>query len=157
MAKKSKRRRKQPPKRYGKLVSKMKEGGLLGEGHKILYEPKGQAKMSEVILDFIKPYTEHARTDNAYESLLVLAMIAWNVAMLPESDRKAMIDRAVASLNLPSAERKELEALMVDMVERKNKHFADRRRVITGHQLTKTKNGFDLSVASSVDIDADKQ
>lgn len=106
--------------------------------------------MSEVILDFVEPYTEHAETYKALNSLLMLAIIAWNTALLPRNEHKGMIDRPIADLSLPRAERKELRGLMADLIERKNKYFADYTRPIMDYQLTEAKNGYHLSIASSL-------
>ncbi|MFC1714268.1 hypothetical protein ACFL6S_11410 [Candidatus Poribacteria bacterium] len=145
---KKKRRRRQPQSKYGKLVHKMKEGGLLNEGQKVLYEPKGEVKMSAVILDFIEPYAKHAKTPEAYQSLIMIAIVAWNAALLSENKRKDMIDIPIKSLSGP--DRKEMRKLLEGLVERKNKRFADYKRPIMDYQLTETKDGISLSVASSL-------
>src|SRR4051812_46828121 len=56
-------------------------------GSKVVYEPAGREKMSEVLEDFIEPYRDMADGENALRKLLTLALLAWNAALLPEDRR----------------------------------------------------------------------
>ncbi len=149
---KKRKRRKQPPKRYAKIISKMKEKGTF-DGRKILYEPKGEVKMSEVMIDFIDPYTTHTETYDAYNKLVMLAIMAWNAALLPRNERKTLLDRSISKMPISRTEKKELRRLLGVLIERKDKHFADYTRTIMDYQITETKNNFHLSIASSLAID----
>lgn len=53
---------------------------------KIVISSTGEAKMSEVLTDFIAPYRQEVDTEEAYQRLLELAVTAWNTALLPESE-----------------------------------------------------------------------
>ena len=154
MAKKRKKRkrRKQPPKKYAQIVSKMKKKGTF-DVQKVLYEPKGEVKMSAIVLDFVEPYAKHTKTPEAYQTLIRIAMIAWNVALLPETEHEAMIDIPITNQHLSRADRKEIRNLLEGLIERKNKHFADYNRAIMDYQLAETKDGITLSIASSLAVD----
>lgn len=55
--------------------------------HKFVIEPPGQIKMSDVLLDFVAPYRHFVNTIEAYRKLLLVAVIAWNAALLPECEQ----------------------------------------------------------------------
>lgn len=46
--------------------------------------------MSEVLLEFLAPYRHEAQDDAALERLIALAVVAWNVSLLPESEQEAL-------------------------------------------------------------------
>ena len=53
------------------------ERGTVG-GEKIVISPPGEAKMSDVLTDFVAPYRTEVDTEVAYQRLLELAIMAWN-------------------------------------------------------------------------------
>ncbi len=44
-----------------------------------------------------------------------------------------------------------MRGIIEELIERKNKHFAEHTRTIMDYQVTETRNGFHLSVASTLD------
>ena len=46
--------------------------------------------MSEVLLDFIEPYTEEAQSEDEFRSLITMGLVAWNTALF---QRKATSKR----------------------------------------------------------------
>jgi len=108
--------------------------------------------MSDVLDEFIEPYGDMADTDDAYENLLRLGMLAWNAALLPAERRQAMIDETIeagfstASRSIQALAREVVEAL----VRRKLEHFAANQRMIISFKLSHTKDGLHLSVASTL-------
>ena len=72
-------------------------GPAIPPGTQVLYEPAGREKMSEVLEDFVEPYRDLADTDDAFRKLLNLGMLAWNAALMPEDQRRAMIDEMLAA------------------------------------------------------------
>lgn len=59
-------------------------------GIKVVYEPAGHEKMSDVLDDFIEPYSDVADTEDAYRKLLMLGQMAWNTALLPDDERQVV-------------------------------------------------------------------
>ena len=47
--------------------------------------------------DFVEPYRDSADTYDAYRKLLSVALVAWNAALLPEDQRRAMIAEMIAA------------------------------------------------------------
>jgi len=48
--------------------------------------------MSEVLMEFVDPYTVHAGTEEKWGKLLGVAVIAWNASMFPPAERKRIVD-----------------------------------------------------------------
>ena len=147
---KVKKKRRKTPDRYKPLVSKLQSKGLLDKV-KVRYEPSGVAKMSEVVIDFIEPYVEYAETYEAYQKLVMVAIVAWNTTLLPEKKQKAMVKKMIKSLSLPRSDARDMKGIIEELIERKNKHFAEHTRTIVDYQVTETRDGFHLSVASTLD------
>jgi hypothetical protein len=152
MAKKrAKKKPRKTPNRYRPLVGKMQSKGLLDDKYEIRYEPKGVTKMSEVLIDFIEPYVEYAETYEAYQKLVIVAIASWNASLLPKRERKRMVKKMVKSLSLPRSDAQDMKGIIEELMERKEKHFPEHTRVILDYQVTETKHGYHLSVASTLD------
>ena len=66
------------------------EADLL-KGRKVVVEPRGVAKMSEVLEAFVEPFLDHAHTEDATRTLLMLAVLEWNASGLPEEEQRKMV------------------------------------------------------------------
>jgi len=127
------------------------ERGPLG-GEKIVISPPGEAKMSDVLTDFVAPYRTEVDTEIAYQRLLELAIMAWNTALLPAPEQPEMIDRIIAE-GFPKAHQ-ELKQGMKDILDqflaRKNQYFSENKRLIIDFELKDTGRDYHLSVASTL-------
>ena len=166
-SRKAKRRRKQEKKRRQRLMRETRQEeetqkrlqGLkqrveedILPGHKVLVEPRGIAKMSEVLEAFVEPYLALADTEDAYRKLLMLAWVAWNASFLTEEEQSEMVDD-IMSEAMPSATREEREdfrELVSTLVERKRAHFSEYTRRIIDFELTDTGKDYHLSVVSTM-------
>lgn len=108
----------------------------------------GQFKMSEVLLDFIEPYRENARSEDELRTLITIGLVAWNAALLPKESREQTIDRMINRDVHDGAG--EFRQFVYEMIERKQRWFAPIKRLILGYDLTFTENGPHLSVISTV-------
>jgi hypothetical protein len=147
-SKKDRRNRDRLPRRLFKRA----RGPAIPPGTRVVYEPAGREKMSEVLEDFIEPYRDSADTEDAFRKLLSMALVAWNAALLPEGERRAMIDEMIAA-GLPraaEADRAQARGLIEAMVRRKEQHFAANRRAIISFELTDRGDDYHLSVASTL-------
>ena len=148
----AKRKRRKTPNRYKPLVNKLQSSGLLDEHDmEVRYEPSGVAKMSEVVIDFIEPYADYAETYEAYQKLVMIAIIAWNTTLLPEKEQKPMVKKMIKGLPLSRSDARDTKGVMKELMERKKKHFAEHTRTILDYQVTETRHGYHLSVASTLD------
>ncbi|MEL6815997.1 MAG: hypothetical protein AAFP03_14485 [Cyanobacteria bacterium J06598_3] len=118
----------------------------------IVTNPPGAAKMSDVLDDFVEPYGHDEMTLSERKNLLGLAMVAWNLAILPKAERQKMMAQFFAeSLKVddPSVQR-EMESLIKAMITRKLDRFAENKRHILNYQLEDLGDEFHLSVASTL-------
>jgi hypothetical protein len=138
--------------RMPRRLFKQGRGPAIPPGSKVVYEPAGREKMSEVLEDFVEPYRDLADTEDAFRKLLNLAVLAWNAALLPEGQRRAMIEETLeAGLSRASAaDRAQARAFLKTLVRRKDEHFAANRRAIISFELTDTGDGYHLTVASTL-------
>jgi hypothetical protein len=155
MPKRSKkiRRKQRLKKKQQRLVSlkrKLERGPFRGE--KIVIEPRGEAKMSEVLTDSVEPYLEFADTE-AYRKLLTLAVMAWNASFLPEKEQQNMID-SVLDKGIPTGTQ-DLKAGLKEIVDmlivRKKEFFSEYKRKIIDYELTDTGRDYHISVASTLE------
>ncbi len=104
-SKKNNRNKDRLPKRLFKRV----RGPVIPPGSRVVYEPTGREKMSEVLDDFIEPYQEVADNEDSYRKLLNLAVLAWNAALLPEDQRRTAIDETL-KVGLPGSSKEDRAA-----------------------------------------------
>jgi hypothetical protein len=121
-------------------------------GARVVYQPAGHEKMSEVLEDFVEPYRELADTEDAFRELLTLGIVAWNAALLPEDGWQAMTDEMFDAgfSHAPRADRARARELVELLVRRKLEHFAANQRAIISFELTDTGDSFHLSVISTL-------
>src|SRR6516165_11203247 len=138
--------------RLPKRLFKRVRGPAIPPGSRVVYEPTGREKMSEVLEDFIEPYREVAHNEDALRKLLDLGVLAWNAALLPEEQRRTAIDEILRE-GLPGSS-KEDRALAKEIIEtlvrRKEERFAANQRAIISFELTDTGHGYHLTVASTL-------
>ena len=146
--KKAKKKQGSRSDKFEMLMNKLKKEGLLPEGQKVVFQPSGEVKMSEVITSFIEPYLEIVHTYEEHNKLMALAVVAWNAALLPKDKQKEMVDEIIGSLSLSDTEG--LKQIIEAMIERKRRYFPDNTRFIAEYHLSESREGFHLSVASSL-------
>jgi hypothetical protein len=116
----------------------------------VLVEPPGAVKMSQVMIDFLKPYADQWHTPVEYENLVDLATVAWNAALAPVDQREAMLNKVVESV--PGELRQDMRTVLEAMIRRKEIEFAWINRGIVNTQVTRTPTGLHVSVVSTLEI-----
>jgi hypothetical protein len=105
--------------------------------------------MSEVLEEFVKPYSEGMDTVTSFRGLVLLGIVAWNASLLPEPARSRMLDDVVANATPPgTSSRLEMRNLLEHMIERKFSEFPETMRAIIAANVTKARAGFHLVVTS---------
>lgn len=118
----------------------------------IVVSPSGEVTMSEVLEDFIEPYRKSNETKGSMRTLLTIGIIAWNLALSPESKRQEMIDR-VFNKDLLKGDKRlkaEIQELIQELIARKNRYFSENKRMIVDFELKELGSEYHLSVASSL-------
>lgn len=109
-------------------------------------DPIAGIKMSEVLLEFLEPYTEGLEGEEQWNGALKLGVIAWNAALLPPHAFKEGLGQTLTTF--PGSEGEKIAALLKEMVRRKLSFFAHDRRFIVEYLYTERNDGPFLSVVS---------
>jgi hypothetical protein len=112
--------------------------------------PAGERKLSAVLLEFAEPYRAQATTVQAFESLIIVAALAWNKALLRGTKPQAAFDEMLHPFldSLSAAGRTEIEQLIAVLIRRKNQFFADDHRYVVSFEVSDAGEQYALSVAS---------
>lgn len=134
------------------LKQKVENSAFGKQGLKIVTNPQGTAKMSDVLEAFIEPYTKFADSFSAQKRLLEIAIISWNLALLSEQKRQPLLDQVSNSLISEGrqAQKDSLE-IINEMIERKLAVFAHHQRFILDFDFQDIGDSFHLSVVSTLD------
>jgi hypothetical protein len=121
-----------------------------GAEHKV-FKGLSDEKMSEVLLEYGKPFIEIINTENKedYEKSIKISMMLWNCAIMYDSGDKKDRKKIMKMLKpvLPDGES---EGVFSYMAERKREMFPDNKRIILNYEITETSGGFHLTVASTI-------
>lgn len=122
-------------------------------GTKLLMEPPGEVKMSEVLEAFVEPFLEFAETTEAMRRLFAVAMLAWNVSFFSEEERQEMIEEFIeTAISSPTPEeREDIQEIVAVLLKRKKELFPEYNRKIISFELVDTGEEYRLLVASTLD------
>jgi hypothetical protein len=141
-----------PQKSLEKLQEKISQSALSHKFAGVVMNPAGEAKMSEVLEDFIEPYSDLLKTRSEHENLIRIAIIAWNIALMPHSKQQSLINRFITH-DLGGKDLLDQQAtkkFINELIARKQALFAGNKRFIVDFQLQDQGKGFYLSVASTL-------
>ncbi len=116
----------------------------------------GEERMSQVLTRFAEPYVRHAHSDKTYRTLMTLAVGAWNVSLLEPEKQADFLASLTGILPLPTRQ-KDLHDILLEMIERRKRFFADNHRFILEHQLTLVDGEFHLAVISTPPPDSTEE
>ena len=114
--------------------------------------PPGTDKMSKVLEEFISPHLPLMETEAALQKLVALGVVAWNIALEPESKHRQMVENTFTDKVFEEEpEMKAIgEEILYELIERKKEHFSDFKQTILEYELLEKGNGrYALSVAST--------
>ena len=115
----------------------------------VLVESLPGQSMSEVLLDFIDPYLDEGQydPDNLHKTLAI-AMIAWNAAIAPVTEREKLMEACIATM--PEPIRADGRSWLDELIRRKHQHFADNQRLILNYTVTMRPDGPFVQVVSTL-------
>ena len=145
---KSKNKSRKEKRTAGKFRSTLSKSEL-PEKTKFLYNPAGHIKMSEVLMEFIEPYEDMLNSEEDYRKIISTALVAWNAALLPEPERRAMVDQIIDEAFSFAAD--DARLIIDELIRRKERHFAEIKRGMLSYELTMTKDGPHVSVMSTLE------
>lgn len=118
---------------------------------KIVEPSSDEEKMSAVILKFVEPYRELVQSKQAFEQLIVVAMVAWNASLLEGHARQELLDLFKGALPSDSDQewQPEIEQLLAKLMRRKARHFADNNRFIIDYRVSESRDEYNLAIIST--------
>jgi len=134
-----------------KLERELHDHGL-PPNTQMVRRPPGESKISSVFLEFIDLFKQYATTTEAMEKLVVLGICAWNAGLLPEDQRKKLMEEVVQSVLAQAGEewRKDLNSILTSLLSRKERSYADDRRYIVSYHLEDSGASYHLSMVSTL-------
>lgn len=115
----------------------------------------GLDKMSEILLEFAEELLDSAKSDQEKEDIIMMAVVAWNIAIVADEDTESTIDCIedyLQSLDFKkkSEEKEAVSCVLHALVEKKRIEYPDVQRFIVDFEIIETKDQFRLNVASLV-------
>jgi len=150
---KKKRRRSGPEKRQAmmkRLARRAKESDfIMIEDSEFVGETL--ERVSELIEELAEPWLEFIEDDDQGKGIIELAMIAWNIALLPEDEIEDNIAWFIDEMQVEDpADCVLIEMMLVGLIERKLMLFPDVRRYIVDYEMVVVDDTLQLVVASTV-------
>jgi len=157
-AKKRKRDQKKEKKQkkesvQARFLKKVKESKDLPVS-KVVVDPEGEVKMSEVILDFAKPFLDKCEDEESERKAIGLAIIIWNMSLFSKKDQDREIEKLCSDLS-PTDDANDFAALMDHvnvLLERKKKYYPGNKRAIINYQTSGSGKNRRLDVASTITL-----
>jgi len=113
-------------------------------------------KMSKMILDYASDYIAMGDSLPKKQSYLNAACTAWNIAALPEHQRKKALKKYLASSKRHNPEVRSTDGLEPDMqllTRRKNELFPEVRKIVSNAEILESGGRYTIA-ATSANVDA---
>ncbi len=139
-------------KSLNKLAKRAQQAPLkeIVSGSSMLINPKGETKMSETLHAFVEPYLDVVTELKQRQKLFSVAILAWNLALLPEDQQQQEMEGVIDHLSpgQGSVARQEARTILEELIQRKQKRFSAFRQSILDFELQETRNDYHLAVIS---------
>jgi hypothetical protein len=130
------------------IKSDFRKSKAFGNKEPLLVEVPGKEKMSEVLIDFARPFLDkYGKETGTSEKILAMAVVGWNIALVPARKKRALIAGVLSTL--PASQRSTAEALLGMMEERKRSHFNEIKRYIVNYKVRDSVDSINVYVAST--------
>ncbi|MEW6664413.1 MAG: hypothetical protein AB1512_04225 [Thermodesulfobacteriota bacterium] len=130
-----------------KFLEKVRRQALFA-GKKILVDPPNQVKISDVLLEFAAPLLERFEHEVPVTNIIAMAIMAWNLSLLPDEDHHKFINVMAGELSLDKRGLEEMNDVMKWLVDRKRRHFAEHRRHVVDYRVSDLGDQRQLQVVS---------
>jgi hypothetical protein len=141
---KSQRKRNKATKAADRIKFRLKKEESFRKAKLLAHKP-GEEKISEVVMRLVEPFTHDEFMETQWKALIELTFAGWNVSLLPPDERKATIDELVNERTIFMPE--DTKRAIYEMIERKERDFADYGQLLVSYDLTMTGKGPYLTVA----------
>ena len=114
-------------------------------------EDLGVEKMSDIIIDYASELLDLTQTPEENETIIMLAIIAWNIALLDEEEQQKEIGNFLnkrLKLKKNSKDWKQITDILQMLVAKKVAEYPTINRFIVSYDIVKSKIGFDINIMS---------
>lgn len=111
----------------------------------------GEDQMAETLLAFADPALDASTGAQSYHSALTLAVLAWNISLLPESKRAHILATRLGPLLelYGDSDRGTVKQIVEMLIERRLQAYSDQRRFIIDFELDEARHPPQLTVTTS--------
>lgn len=108
-------------------------------------------KISEAILKLSEPLREQYRELHRVQVIITLTIIAWNMALLPETERKKSQSLLIIKLSkiAQGDNSTVLLDLVHDLIKQKNKYYPEIKEYIIDYNLSVSNQNMSLTVSAT--------
>jgi molybdopterin-biosynthesis enzyme MoeA-like protein len=147
-----KRKLKERRKRLKRIQNPAAHFANLPAGVQFIKNPPGKEKMSEVLYEFIQPYYEMVHDLRSFQFLVSAGIVAWNAGLFSGSKRKEVIEIFMDTLPAEPLEMRNIVTNMIDdLVQRKERKFADNQRRIINVKTWEERDEYRMVVMSTLE------
>ncbi|MEW6419309.1 MAG: hypothetical protein AB1480_14555 [Nitrospirota bacterium] len=101
----------------------------------------GRVKMSEVLLDYAEPLLKEADNIKSRHVAISMAVLCWNISLMPEDKQKEMIEDVLAKILKTSGDYDATRSIMIMLIERKKMFFSEYSNYIVDYEISLTDGG----------------
>ncbi len=148
MSKKNKTKKKNRQNRYQlKLKKKIEKSGK-----KVVVEPSGAIRMSEVLQDFAEPLLKESVTDAEVKDAIKFSILVWNASLVPTPDRENILELLIENLadSDQPGHTESIKYYVNMLLKRKETMFPDLNRIIVDFRFSGSESTLRFDVASSL-------
>lgn len=131
-----------------KKRTKLKKRGILQKKKKTLHSEPGLLKMSEALEQLVEPYAYAANSEEAYENLISLGAMAWNMTVMPPEATKEITKGMIAMLGEDPEDVQFVSEQLNALMQRKKKLFPNEDRLIVDFRIEDLGDSRHLTVIS---------
>lgn len=107
-------------------------------------------KMSDALVKIIGPYSPETSNRQAFESIVCLGIVGWNLGLKPPAERRPERERLLETLpRVLTQDRPFIRRLVEEFIQRKEELFPDNVRLILDYQVTDVGDGYHVDVVST--------
>ena len=103
-------------------------------GDLVVVNPRGQAKMSDVLTELVRPDWNTCANEEDMRKLLTLGLVAWNAALFQGAKRAAYLDDFAKTF--PAESRSDFYFVIEPLIRRKEELFPQNKRPMLSYDLT---------------------
>jgi len=115
---------------------------------KLVHAAPGAEKMSEVLMEFLEPYSDEWETEDQLRRLLTVGFVAWNAAIAPEDERQKLFESLLTKLP-PDVQEDFMDVVKILMEKKKLPKFVNNKRLVLDYHLTMRSDGPYLQIVST--------